>query len=148
MYHLVLLGIVGALSLGGWAIIRTSPRVLSMLLPPGLTFGIGAGLFVTAVFCAFLAAYGLRSAGGMLGCFVQGYVGLWLMLATSSGARGSYSDDQMLRRIFIMVLLLLGVIVSSLYIHSAQLMAGVDLALVIAGLYLVRDFQHFLDRER
>lgn len=140
MFHLVMLGIVAALAVGGWALIRSAPRSLSLLLPAKPIMLIGAGLFVFAVFNAFASAYGLRDPEAMIGGMVQGFVGLWLMLAPSAGMRGSYSDDLMLRRLFTMVALLLFVIVASLYVRDHQAMALLNLALVGGGFLIVRDF--------
>ena len=119
-----------------------------MFLPARITFVVGATLFAFAVFGAFFAASAMQSAQVMLGCFVQGYVGLWLMLATTSSARGSYADDQMLRRLFLMVGLVVTVIVASLYIGNQQIMAMVNLLLVLSGFVVTRDFLRFLDRSR
>jgi hypothetical protein len=148
MFHIVMLGIIATLSFGGWALIRTSPRVLSMFLPTRLTFGVGAGLFVVAGFCAFCGAYIMREPDVMLGSMVQGFVGLWLMLATTSGARGSYGDDQMLRRLFIMVGLAIVVVVASLYVRDGRLMALLNLGLICGGYLVVRDYLRYLDRGR
>lgn len=148
MYHIVLVGLACVLLLLSWNLVHYSPRVLSMILPRALTFGIGLGLFVLAIFSAFTAAHVLREPLVMLQSFVQGYVGLWFMLATTAGLRGSYSDEQMLRRLFAMMALVMTVIIASLYIGDSRLLAIVNLLLIGAGLWITTNYLRFLDRGR
>ncbi len=140
IYHVVLIAVIGAVSLGCWGMVRSAPWVLATILPRGLTFGFGAGFFVFGLFSAFFAAYAMHSPEAMIGSFIQSYVGLWFMLATSAGLRGSYEDERDLRRIAVMMGLLIGVIVATLYVSSAQPMAVVNLCLVATGLWLTRGF--------
>ncbi len=148
MYHIVLVGLATLLLLLSWNLVRFSPRVLAMLLPRAVTFGVGLGLFVIAIFSAFAAASVLKEPLVMLQCFVQGYVGLWFMLATTAGMRGSYSDHQMLIRLFGMMALVMAVIISSLYIGDARILAGVNLMLIAAGFWITTNYLRFLDRGR
>lgn len=148
MYHIVLVGLASLLLFLSWKLVNYSPRVLSMILPRALTFSIGLGLFVLAIFSAFAAASVLKEPLVMLQCFVQGYVGLWLMLATTAGMRGSYSDDQMLKRLFGMMALVMTIIIASLYIGDARLLAMVNLILIGGGLWITTNYLRFIDRGR
>lgn len=148
MYHIVLVGLASLLLLLSWNLVRFSPRILSMILPRAITFGVGLGLFVIAIFSAFAAASVLKEPLVMLQSFVQGYVGLWLMLATTAGMRGSYSDHQMLLRLFGMMALVMAVIIASLYIGDDRILAGVNLLLVGAGFWVTTNYLRFLDRGR
>jgi hypothetical protein len=148
MYHIGLICLSGTLLALLWLLVHSSPRTLSMVLPPRLTFGIGIGLFILALFSAFAAAHVMREPIVMLESFVQGGVGLWLMLATSASARGSYQDEQFLVRLFAMMAVVMGVIISSLYLGDARLMAFMNLILVAVGYLITRNFLRFLDRGR
>jgi hypothetical protein len=148
IFTLVLLFCVGALSTLSWFLVQSSPRVLSMVMPRRLTFGIGLGFFLLAAFAAHANAYYLRDPLDMLNCFVQIFVGLWFMLATSAAARGSEIDHQMLRRIFMMLGLLMGAIIVSLYIRDAHVMAMLNMILIAGGFWVTTNFLQFLDRGR
>ena len=148
MYHIVVIGLAAVLVFLWWNLIQSSPRVLSMIMPPKLTYGVGLVFFVLAMFLAFADAYVLKDAGLMLESFVMVYAGLWLMLASSSGARGSYGDEQMLRRVFLMMGLLTLVTICFLYVRSAQMVAVLNLVLVTAGFCVATEYMRHLDRGR
>jgi hypothetical protein len=148
LFHIVLIALAGLLLILAWSLVQSAPPVLSMVLPRRLTYSIGLGFFIVAIFCAYLAAYALRDPMDMLHCFVQGYVGLWFMLATSAGHRGSEGDAQMLRRLFIMLGLMTGSITLSLYLRSDQAMATLNLALITGGFWVTTNYFRFLDRGR
>ena len=140
MYHVVLVAVIVAMSALWWGVVRSAPWVLSMILPRRLAFALGAGLFVIALFSAFAAAHALGDPKAMVGSLVPGYVGVWLMLATSASFRRSVEDDQLLQRIAFMIALLVGVIVASLYVKSPQILAVLEVALVACGLWLTLRF--------
>jgi hypothetical protein len=148
VFYIVLLALLAALSYLAWQLINSAPRVLSMFLPARLTFAVGFGFFLLALFSAYFSAYAMRDPVNMLNCFVQVYVGLWLMLATSSALRGSESDQQMLRRLFGMVCLMLVTITGTLFTTNFQLISTLNLLLLAGGLWLTTNYFSFLDRGR
>ena len=103
VYIIVVILLSGTLALFSWQMVHCAPTVLSRLLPRGLTLIFGGGMLVLGLGCAYVAAHGSHSAEEMLMCFVQGFMGLWFMLAVSAQARGSYEDEQMLRRVYGMI---------------------------------------------
>ncbi len=123
----------------GWMLVRSAPRQLSVLLPGNLTFGVGAGLFVVAVFSAFVSAFALRQPAGMLQSFVTIIVGVWFMFAATAGLRGSPSDDEMMKRFAAMMVLLTGLIVATLYVPDHRVVALLSLGMIGAGCYVIRD---------
>jgi len=139
MYHLVLLLIVAAMATMGWMLIRSAPPVLSLLLPRNLTFGVGAGLFVIAVFGAFTSAFALRQPEGVLESFITLLVGAWFMFATSAGMRGSPSHDDLMKRFGIMMCLLLGLILAALYVGDPRVVSVLSLGLLAGGVYVSKD---------
>src|SRR5947207_14902162 len=70
IFHIVLLAIVITLSGLSWLLVNSSPRVLSLVLPPRITFILGSSLFTIGVFSAFCAAFALGDSGLVLGCFI------------------------------------------------------------------------------
>ena len=148
MFHIVLVLLATLVLILARQLVQSSPPVLSMVLPRKLTFGIGLGFFVLAIFNAFAAAHVLREPLTMLESFVQGYVGLWFMLATTSAMRGSERDDQMLRRLFTMMALVMAVIITSMYVKDQHVMAMLNLVLVTGGFWITTNYLRFLDGGR
>jgi len=138
----VLFSLVVGVSVLCWGLVNSSPRVLSMILPSGLTFALGAVLFVLGLFAAFVAAYALRQPAAVIGSFVQSYVGLWLVFAASAGLRGSAGYDEVTRRVGLMMALLVGVIVAVLYVPDARVVSLMNVGLLGAGWYLTADRRH------
>jgi hypothetical protein len=145
VYHIVLILLAAALSFLAWHLVHYAPSVLSRILPPGLTFGIGAGLLVMGAFGAFVSALGM-SPEGILGSFVQVYAGLWFMLATSAGQRGSESDEEMLKRLFAMVGLIMAMVFGTLYVRDQQLVAVIFLLVIASGFWVTTNYLQQLDR--
>jgi hypothetical protein len=148
VYHVVLILLSLVLTYLAYQLVMSSPRALSMLLPKGLSIGIGVFMLVLGVFAAFLSAYILKDAGDMLRCFVQCYVGLWWILATSSSMRGSYSDDQMIRRLFMMMGLLMLAMIAVIYVKDPRHIATINLLLVTGGFWITSNYFRWLDRGR
>jgi hypothetical protein len=146
VFHIVLILLTVALFVMAWFLVQSAPRVLSRILPPGLTFGIGLTFFVLGLFCSFWAAFVMRSPDSVLGCFVQIFVGLWFMLSTSSGLRGSESDHQMLKRIFGLIGVMMLFIIATLFVPDPQLIAVFNLLMVTAGVWIATNYFQLLDR--
>jgi hypothetical protein len=146
LYYIVLILLAAVLFMLAWLLVQSAPRVLSRILPPGLAFGIGLGLFVMALFCAFWAAFVMRSPDSVLGCFVQVFVGLWFMLSTSAGMRGSEEDQQMLKRLFGLVGAIQLFILATLFVPDPQLIASFNLLMVTAGFWIMANYLQLLDR--
>ena len=145
-FHIVLIGLASVLTYLWWGLVHNMPGVLARILPRGLTYGFGAGWLILGLFSAFAAAYVLREPEAMLRAFVSGYVGLWLMLATMAGMRGSEGYEQMLRRVMLMMILLMGVIIASLHAPNPQVMALLNLLLVTGGFWITTNYLRTLDR--
>jgi hypothetical protein len=121
---------------GWWAAVMFSPRALSLLLPLGLTFAFGTGLFLLAMFSAFLSASVIHGPDLLLGSLIQGFVGGWLMLAPSAARRGSPEHDEALRLVGVMLAAAVGVLVLSLYVRSPHLLALLNVSLMSFGAVL------------
>jgi hypothetical protein len=148
VFLVIVVILAAALAVLGWFLVQSAPRVLSMVLPRTLTFAIGVFFFILSLLSAFIAAYVLREPETMLHSFVQVFVGLWFMLATTSGMRGSREDDQFLYRVFLMVSILMGVIIASLYAPNNQALAALQLVLIAAGFWVTTNYLRLIDRGR
>jgi hypothetical protein len=148
LFLIMLIALALVLTAMMWLLIHSSPFALSMILPRKLVLTIGTCLLIVAIFSAFCASYVLKDPGSMLACFVQGFVGLWLILSTSSSARGSELDRRMMKSIFAMLGVLGAVLIASLYVSSHQFMAMLNLMLVGAGFWLTTNYLRHLDRGR
>lgn len=140
MYHVFLIALALTVALGFWNLVHFAPRVLARIFPKTLLFVVGGGFFSIAIFSAYIASWEMREPETVIGAFVQAFVGLWFMLIASADNRGTHEDEMFLRRLFAMVLLMMGVILASLYISSYQVMASLNLVLVAAGFFFVTRF--------
>jgi hypothetical protein len=150
VYHLVLVALTLTVLFLGWQMIQATPRVVSMYLPPRITSIVGYFMFFIGTFGAVFAPYAGNGGRGLISCFLVMVVGLWFVLAPSSGQRGSYRDDLMLKRIFAMLGVMFGVMIASVYVGGAhaQGVAVLDLVLVTAGFWMTTNFLHRIDRGR
>ena len=142
MYHVVIFALTFVLGFAMWHIVRSSPRALVYLLPPGPTFVVGTFLLILGIFAAFLAAYVLRSADLMLAMFVYAYIGFWILLIRSAG------DEQTLKRMFAMMGALQLTIIGIYYADDPRLMATIMLLMTAVGFWLTTNYLRFLDRGR
>ncbi|MGE0688268.1 MAG: hypothetical protein AB7P33_16105, partial [Dehalococcoidia bacterium] len=140
MYHIVFL-MLSATVLGmGWMLVHSAPPLISRILPRTLTFIVGSFLALFGAFGAFMDAYYLRDASGVFGCFVMIVVGTWFMLAPSAGNRGTYRDEQLMKRIFIMLSFVFIVITCALYLPQYRAVAILNLLMVTAGLWFTANY--------
>jgi hypothetical protein len=146
MYHLVFLFLT-ATALGmGWLLVHSAPPIVARLLPKTLTFCIGCFLVLFGAFGAFMDAYYLRDAPAVFGCFIMMIVGLWFMLAPTSNMRGSWQDEQLMKRIFFMLGFVFLVITFALYLPQHKAVAILNLLLVTAGLWSATTWLKQTDR--
>ena len=148
MFHIVLIALAVTIGILGWFLAHSAPSVLSRILPSGLAFGLGTTLVLLGGFGAFLDSYYLRDPRGILGSFVIIIVGLWFMLAPTAHLRGTYRDEQMLRRLFAMMAVVFAALIGSLYVRADEVMAILSLVMIIAGFWLTTNFFGQLDKNR
>jgi len=141
MYHLVLIALVAALSLLGWRLVNSSPRVIALVLPRNVTFIFGAVFLIMGLFSAFCAALVYGSSELILGCLVQSFVGLFFVFAGSAGLRGYASYDQTTRRVGIMMALLIATIIGIFYLPDSHFVAVLNLGLITAGYFLTAELR-------
>jgi hypothetical protein len=142
MYHIVLLAVVLTLSLGIWNLVQASPRSIGLFLSPFVAFTVGAFFLCFGIFFAYLSAYPMQNAGGMIGFFIQAYVGVWLLLAHLKG------DERTVRQTFMMVGTLMLTIVAIYYVQDHRAVALLTLLMIATGYWLTVKHMRFLDGGR
>ena len=129
-----------------WLLVHSAPPMVARLLPQPLTFAIGAFLFVLGVFSAFTGAQVTQDPGAILYAMVRMYVGLWFMLASTAGLRGSEDDRQFMRRLFGMIGIVMTAIIASMYFDGRQAMAAVYLVMIAGGFWVTINYLRLRDR--
>jgi len=148
VFHVVLVLLLAVLLWLVWQLVHSSPRSLSLLLPPQLTAVLGATLLVIGLFAAYLSAYVLQDGGAMLSSLFKAFLGLWWLLAASSGLRGSDRDEEMLRRVFFMMIMLTVTLLGVLYVGDRRGVAMLSLVLITGGFWVTTSYMRYLDRGR
>jgi hypothetical protein len=136
VFHVVLILLVALLFAGWWFMVQSAPGVLSRFLPPGLTLAAGSFYLILAGFSAFAAAFFMRDAEVLLGCLVSAFVGLWFMLATMAGARGSRGYDVLMKHLMPMVAMLLILLIAAFYIESLPVLVLLQAVMILGGFVL------------
>ena len=142
MYHVILIAVVFTLSLGIWNLVHASPRSIGLFLSPFVAFAAGAFFLCFGIFFAFISAYPLQNAGGMIAFFIQAYVGVWLLLAHRHG------DERTIRQTFMMVGTMMMTIVAIFYVQDHRAVALLTLLMIASGYWLTVKHLRFLDGGR
>ncbi len=148
MFHVVLISLTVTVGILGWYLAHAAPGLISRILPAGLAIGLGTTLVLIGAFGAFLDSYYLRDPRGILGSFVIIIVGLWFRLAPTAHLRGTYRDEQMLRRLFAMLAVVFATIIGSLYVRADEVTALLSLVMIIVGFWMATNFFRQLDNNR
>jgi hypothetical protein len=145
MYHAVFI-LLSVSSLGlGWMLVHAAPPIIARILPKTLTFIVGSFLALFGAFGGFIDSYYLRDASGVIGCFVTIVVGVWFMLAPSANARGTWRDQQLMKRIFVMLGFVFAVIIFAFYLPHYRAVAILNLLMVTGGLWFTTNYFREVD---
>ena len=142
MYHIVLIAIILTLSLAMWNLVHTMPRSVALLVPPRVAYFVGVFFLMFGIFFAFVSAYGLHDAGGMIAFFIQAYVGIWFLTIRLHG------DEDAIRQMFMMMGVILLTIVAAYYVTDPKLVAMISLIMVTSCFWLTARFLRSIDRGR
>ena len=148
MYLVVLLALVGVLTYLMWQLAHTTPRQLVMMFPPRLFYIFGVFLLLLGAFMAYANAYKLHSGDGVLQSLIQVYAGVWWILASTAGMRGSFEDERMMRRLFAMLGLMVSAILATVFLSDPRQMAIINLSMITAGFCVATNYLRDLDRGR
>ena len=148
LYLIVLLVLVCGLTYLMWQLAHITPRQLVMMFPPRLFYIFGVFLLLLGGFMAYANAYKLHSGDGVLQSLIQVYAGVWWILASTAGMRGSYEDDRMIRRLFTMLGLMVAGILAALFLHDQRKLALVNLSMITTGFFVTTNYLRDLDRGR
>jgi hypothetical protein len=139
MYHVILIAIMFTIMLAMWTLVHASPRSLAMFLPREFTFFAGTFFLLFGIFFAYLSAYPLQNAPGMLSFIIKAHVGLWLLLAHIKG------DEEIVRRGFLMMGTLLLILLGIYYAQNPLVIALITLFGVTAGYWITAVNPRFVD---
>jgi hypothetical protein len=146
--YLIIAGLVFAFSLVAWNLVHFAPRSVSMFLPDRVSVVLGLVLLPLGIFSAFTAAFAQQNAEGMIASIVIAYVGLWFLLIKFAGS-GATEMQEMIRRLFAMMGMLMAVLLATLYLGGDSRLIGVfNLLLMCGGLWLTTGYLRYLDRGR
>jgi hypothetical protein len=148
VYLIVLLALTGGLTYLMWQLAHTTPRVLVMMFPPRLFYIFGVFLLLFGAFMAFGNAYKLHSGEGVLEALITIYAGVWWILASTAGMRGSYEDERMMRRLFAMLGVMVAAILATVFLPDPRHVAVISLGMITAGFFVASNYLRDLDRGR
>jgi hypothetical protein len=119
-----------------------------MFIPDRICFIFGLVLLPLGAFSALAAGYGQQDAEGLIGSIVIAFVGLWFLLVKPAGSGITGEMEQLIRRIFVMMALLMVVLIATFYLGESRLVAVANLMLVAAGFWLTTSYLRDVDRGR
>jgi hypothetical protein len=145
----MIVALLFAFALVAWNLVHFAPRSIAMVIPDRICLIFGLVLLPLGAFSALAAGYGQQNAQGLIGSIVIALVGLWFLLIKPAGNGINNGDiEQLIRRVFIMMGLLMAVLVVSFYLGESKLVAAANLLLVAAGFWLTTSFLREIDRGR
>jgi len=147
MYHVIVVALLFTFSLVTWNLLHFAPRSVAMFLPQRLCTLAAIPFLLGGAFTGFMAGYGETSAEGLIASVAMCHVGLWFLLLHWAGS-GTYEAQQVVRRGFAMMVLLMLGLLAMFYIEDDRFAAVPELLLLAAGLWAAKDFERFLDSGR
>jgi hypothetical protein len=119
-----------------------------MFIPDRICFIFGLVLLPLGAFSALAAGYGQQNAEGLIGSIVIALLGLWFLLIKPAGSGITGEMEQLIRRVFMMMALLMAVLIATFYLGESKLVVIPNLLLVAAGFWLTTDYLRYVDRGR
>ncbi len=144
----MIVALLFAFALVTWNLVHFAPRSVAMFIPDRICLVLGLVLLPLGAFSALAAGYGQQNAEGLIGSIVIALVGLWFLLIKPAGNGITGDLEQMVRRVFLMMALLMVVLVASFYLGESKLIAAANLLLVAGGFWLTTSYLRDLDRGR
>ena len=148
MIHVIIVSLVFAFALVVWNLVHFAPRSIAMFIPDRICFIFGLVLLPLGAFSALAAGYGQQNAEGLIGSIVIALLGLWFLLIKPAGSGITGEMEQLIRRVFMMMALLMAVLIATFYLGESKLVVIPNLLLVAAGFWLTTDYLRYVDRCR
>lgn len=148
MIHVIIVSLVFAFALVVWNLVHFAPRSVAMLIPDRICIIFGLVLLPLGAFSALAAGHGQQNAEGLIGSIVIALLGLWFLLIKPAGSGITGEMEQLIRRVFMMMALLMAVLIATFYLGESKLVAIPNLLLVAAGFWLTTDYLRYVDRGR
>jgi hypothetical protein len=147
LIHFIIVALIFAFALVVWNLVHMAPRSVALFLPDRICLIFGLVLLPLGVFSALAAGYGQQNVQGLIGSIVIAFVGLWFLLVKLAGS-GSTEIELLIRRVFIMMALLAGVLVATFYMGETRFVIIPNLLLIAAGSWLTFHYLQDMDRGR
>jgi len=148
LIHVIIVSLVFAFALVVWNLVHFAPRSVAMLIPDRICIIFGLVLLPLGAFSALAAGHGQQNAEGLIGSIVIALLGLWFLLIKPAGSGITGEMEQLIRRVFMMMALLMAVLIATFYLGESKLVAIPNLLLVAAGFWLTTDYLRYVDRGR
>ena len=148
MIHVMIVALLFTFALVTWNLVHFAPRSLAMFMSDRVSLIFGLVLLPLGAFSALAAGHGQQNVEGLIGSVVIALVGLWFLLIKPAGSGITGDLEQLIRRVFLMMALLIVVLVASFYLGESKLVGVANLLLVAAGFWLMTNYLHNLDRGR
>ena len=148
MIHVIIVALLFTFALVVWNLVHFSPRSLAMFIPDRVSLILGLVLLPLGAFSALAAGYGERNVEGFIGSVVIALVGLWFLLIRSSARDITGDAEQLIRRVFLMMALLMVALVAAFYLGESKLVGVANLLLLAGGFWLTTNYLRGLDRGR
>jgi hypothetical protein len=148
LIHVIIVSLVFAFALVVWNLVHFAPRSIAMLIPDRICIIFGLVLLPLGAFSALAAGYGQQNAEGLIGSIVIALLGLWFLLIKPAGSGITGEMEQLIRRVFMMMALLMAVLIATFYLGESKLVVIPNLLLVAAGFWLTTDYLRYVDRGR
>jgi hypothetical protein len=148
LIHVIIVSLVFAFALVVWNLVHFAPRSIAMFIPDRICFIFGLVLLPLGAFSALAAGYGQQNAEGLIGSIVIALLGLWFLLIKPAGSGITGEMEQLIRRVFMMMALLMAVLIATFYLGESKLVVIPNLLLVAAGFWLTTDYLRYVDRGR
>jgi hypothetical protein len=148
LIHIMIVALLFAFALVAWNLVHFAPRSIAMFLPDRICLIFGVVLLPLGAFSALAAGWNQQNAEGLIGSIVIALVGLWFLLVKPAGRGITGEMEQLIRRVFVMMALLMAVLVVTFYLGDSKWVAVANLLLVGAGFWLTTNYLQDMDRGR
>ena len=148
MIHIIIVALLFTFALVVWNLLHFAPRSVAMFIPERICLIFGLVLMPVGAFSAVAAGYNQQNTEGLVASIVIALVGLWFLLIKPAGSGITTQMEQLIRRVFVMMGLLMAVLVVMFYLGDSKLVAVANLLLLAGGFWITMNYLQDMDRGR
>jgi hypothetical protein len=146
--HIIFIALIFAFALVVWNLVHFAPRSIALFIPERICIIFGLVLLPLGTFSALAAGWGQQNAEGFIGSIVIAFVGLWFLLVKPASSGITTEIEQLIRRVFLMMALLMAVLVAVFYLDETKWVIIPNLLLIATGFWLTLHYLQDMDRGR